>query len=299
MTSRPAEAVGWPDGKSAAATFSFDIDAESAVLWRAPQNAHRMSVMSHQSYGPLVGVPRLLQLLDKHRIRSTFFVPGYTAHRYPSVVRDIVTAGHEIAHHGYLHEQPTGLTLAEEATALDRGLDALADTAGIRPVGYRAPMWDLSWHTPSLLAERGFLYDSSLMDSDFPYELSISHDGSQRSIVEIPIQWALDDWEQFCFLPDVSGSGLIETPAKARELWEAEFEGLRSVGGCWVLTNHPFLTGRPSRAQQLDELMVHVLSCNDVWVASLDEIASHIRGLGLTPRSIAFPDGLADENSDG
>lgn len=299
MTSGPAEAVGWPDGRSAAATFSFDIDAESAVLWRAPHNAHRMSVMSHQSYGPLVGVPRLLQLLDKHRIRSTFFVPGYTAHRYPSVVRDIVAAGHEIAHHGYLHEQPTGLTPAEEAIALDRGLDALADTAGVRPVGYRAPMWDLSWHTPSLLAERGFLYDSSLMDSDFPYELSISHDGSQRSIVEIPIQWALDDWEQFCFLPDVSGSGLIETPAKARELWEAEFEGLRSVGGCWVLTNHPFLTGRPSRAQQLDELMAHVLSCDDVWVASLDEIASHIRGLGLTPRSIAFPEGLADENSDG
>jgi len=299
MTSRPAEAVVWPEGRAAAATFSFDIDAESAVLWRAPHNARRMSVMSHQSYGPLVGVPRLLELLDKHRIRSTFFVPGYTAHRYPAVVRDIAAAGHEIAHHGYLHEQPTGLTEAEEVIALDRGLDALAETAGVRPVGYRAPMWDLSWHTPALLADRGFLYDSSLMDADFPYELAVLPGASQPSIVEIPIQWALDDWEQFCFLPDVSGSGLIETPAKARELWEAEFEGLRSVGGCWVLTNHPFLSGRPSRAQQLDELMAHVLSCDDVWVASLDEIASHIRGLGLKSRSIAFPEGLDDQNPGG
>jgi len=291
--SGPAGPVPWPDGKSSAASFSFDIDAESAVLWRAPQNAHRMSVISHQAYGPLVGVPRLLRLLDKHQIRSTFFVPGYTAHRYPGVVRDIAAAGHEIAHHGYLHEQPTGLSAAEEAIALDRGLEALEEVAGIRPVGYRAPMWDLSWRTPPLLAARGFLYDSSLMDADYPYELEVGN-GQTRSLVEIPIQWALDDWEQFCFLPEVSGSGLIETPAKARELWQAEFEGLRSVGGCWVLTNHPFLSGRPSRAHELDQLMAHVVSCSDVWVASLEDIARHVRGLGLDRRTVELPTGLDD-----
>ncbi len=294
--SGPAGPVPWPDGKGSAASFTFDIDAESAVLWRTPQNAHRMSVISHQAYGPLVGVPRLLRLLDKHQIRSTFFVPGYTAHRYPGVVRDIAAAGHEIAHHGYLHEQPTGLSAAEEAIALDRGLEALEEVAGIRPVGYRAPMWDLSWRTPALLAARGFLYDSSLMDADYPYELEVGN-GSTRSLVEIPIQWALDDWEQYCFLPEISGSGLIETPAKARELWQAEFEGLRSVGGCWVLTNHPFLSGRPSRALELDQLMAHVESCTDVWVASVEEIARHIRGLGLDPRTVELPTGMDDLTS--
>ncbi|UQX86962.1 polysaccharide deacetylase [Jatrophihabitans telluris] len=289
--SSPAAALPWPDGKTSAASFTFDIDAESAVLWRTPHNGTRMSVMSHQAYGPLVGVPRLLALLDRHQIRSTFFVPGYTAERYPTVVRDIVAAGHEIAHHGYLHEQPTGLTVAEEAEALDRGLDALERVAGIRPVGYRAPMWDLSWHTPELLAARDFLYDSSLMDADHPYELALTP-GATSSIVEIPIQWSLDDWEQYCFLPDVSGSGLIETPAKARELWQAEFEGLRTVGGCWVLTNHPFLSGRTSRAHQLDQLMAHVAGCDDVWLTSLEEIARHTRRLALTPRTIEPPAGL-------
>lgn len=286
---RAAEAVRWPQGKQSAAAFTFDVDAESAVLWNAPENGRRMSVISHQAYGPLVGIPRLLNMLDHHQIRSTFFVPGYTAHRYPMVVKDIVGAGHEVAHHGYLHEQPSAVDLADQIANLDRGLDALADVAGVRPVGYRAPMWDLSWESPALLAERGFLYDSSLMDADVPYELAVVP-GSETSIVEIPIQWALDDWEQFCFLPDISGSGLIETPAKARELWTSEFEGLREVGGCWVLTNHPFLAGRPGRAKHLSELMAEVAAAPDVWVASLEEIATHTRSLSLPPRSITRPE---------
>ena len=278
--------VAWPDTFTSAAAFTFDVDAESAILWGAPHNANRMSVISHQAYGPLVGVPRILDLLETHRIRSTFFVPGYTAHRYPAVVRDIAAAGHEIAHHGYLHEQPTSVTAEEEAHNLDRGLDALYEVAGVRPTGYRAPMWDLSWRSPALLAERGFLYDSSLMDADVPYELAVD---DTQSIVEIPIQWALDDWEQYCFLPEISGTGLIETATKARELWQEEFEAHRKVGGCWVLTNHPFLSGRPSRAASLGDLMAHVVDCSDVWVASLEEIATHVRSLKLPPRSIEFP----------
>jgi peptidoglycan-N-acetylglucosamine deacetylase len=285
--------IRWPDGKTAAAAFTFDVDAESAVLWGPSGTLEavgaRMSVMSHQAYGPLVGVPRILDLLERHQIASTFFVPGHTADRYPEAIRSIVAAGHEIAHHGYLHEQPTKLTLEQEIDVLDRGLAALADVAGVRPSGYRAPMWDLSWRTPALLAERGFLYDSSLMDSDHPYELAITP-GADESLVEIPIQWALDDWEQYCYLPDVSGSGLIESPRKAREIWQLEFDGLRRVGGCWVLTNHPFLTGRPSRAAELDDLMRYVLEHDDVWTTNLAAIAEHVRTLQLSPRSITPPD---------
>lgn len=281
--------IQWPEGKTAAAAFTFDVDAESAVLWNNESVGARMSVMSHQAYGPLVGIPRILDLLDKHQIASTFFVPGHTADRYPEAVRSIVAAGHEIAHHGYLHEQPTALTLEEEIDVIDRGLAALADVAGVRPSGYRAPMWDLSWRTPALLAERGFLYDSSLMDSDHPYELAITP-GAERSLVEIPIQWALDDWEQYCYLPDISGSGLIESPRKARELWQLEFDGLRKAGGCWVLTNHPFLTGRTSRAAELDDLMSYVLGHDDVWTTNLASIAEHVRTLELSPRSITPPD---------
>ena len=278
--------VSWPNGARCAASFSFDVDAESAMLGVDPSHADRMSAISHQAYGPLTGVPRLLKILARHGIMSTFFVPGYTAVRYPDVISSIVEHGHEIAHHGYLHEPMRGKTEQQEADILDRGLDVLESVTGSRPIGYRAPMWELNWHSPKLLRDRGFLYDSSLMDTDHPYELAVADGGP---LVEIPIQWALDDWEQYCYVPDFSGSGLIESPLKAIEMWRLEFDAMRAEGAAYVLTNHPFLSGRPSRAQALDSLIEYVRSYDDVWVTSLANIAKHVRGLGLTPRSVERP----------
>jgi peptidoglycan/xylan/chitin deacetylase (PgdA/CDA1 family) len=150
-------------------------------------------------------------------------------------------------------------------------------------------MWELNWHSPKLLYDRGFLYDSSLMDADYPYELDVDVDGS-GSLVEIPVQWALDDWEQYCYVPDFSGTGLIESPVKATEMWRLEFDALRADGGCFVLTNHPFLSGRPSRAKALDNLIEYVRSHDDVWVTSMTAIATHVRSLNLSPRSVVRPD---------
>jgi peptidoglycan/xylan/chitin deacetylase (PgdA/CDA1 family) len=161
--------ITWPAGFTAAASFTFDVDAESCVIAHDPTSTRRMSLMSHQSYGPKVAVPRLLQILARQEVRGTFFIPGFTAESYPDVVRQIVDGGHEVAHHGYLHEPMQGIDAATEAGYMDRGLEALEKVAGIRPVGYRAPWWELNWHSPALLADRGFLYDSSLLDGDAPY----------------------------------------------------------------------------------------------------------------------------------
>ena len=208
--------------------------------------------MSHQSYGPRVAVPRLLQMLERQGIRATFFVPGFTAECYPDMTRAIVDAGHEIAHHGYLHEPMQGIDRETEARYLDRGLSALKQVAGVEPMGYRAPWWEMNWHSPALLHDRGFLYDSSLLDGDAPYRFAVSVKSdeladSDDTLVEIPVDWALDDWEQYAFYPGWTGSGVIESPAKAREMWTLEAEAQHRQGGCLVLTNHPFISGRPSR----------------------------------------------------
>lgn len=262
----------WPEGYHAAASFSFDVDAETSVLSTDPDGHSRMSLMSHQSYGPLVGVPRLLNILQRQEIRATFFVPGFTADTYPDVLRQIVDEGHEIAHHGYLHEPMQGISRDDEARYLDRGLEAL-ERLGARPTGYRAPWWEMNWHTPDLLLERDFAYDSSLLNGDVPYRLA----GTDVSgdIVEIPVDWALDDWEQYAFFPGFTGTGLIESPHKVHEMWLLEAQAHHAAGSCFVLTNHPFISGRPSKAAALERLIADVKAMDGMWVTTLGEIAEH------------------------
>ena len=272
----PLHTITWPQGYQAAASFTFDVDAESCTIAHDPSSTRRMSLMSHQSYGPKIAVPRLLQILDRQDVKATFFIPGFTAESYPDVVRRIADGGHEIAHHGYLHEPMQGIDAATEASYLDRGLEALANVAGIRPVGYRAPWWELNWQSPALLADRGFLYDSSLLDGDAPYRMSVA-EGDSRDIVEIPVDWALDDWEQYGFYPGVTGSGVIESPAKALEMWTLEAQAHHSQGSCFVLTNHPFISGRPSRAVALEQLIERVKDLDGMWVTTLADIAQHTK----------------------
>lgn len=284
----PDGSFPWPQGVRAAASFTFDVDAESCVLAHDPGATRRMSLMGHQAYGPRVGTPRLLRLLERRGIRATFFVPGYTADCYPDTVRAILDGGHEIGHHGYLHEPMQGIDAATEAGYLDRGLEAL-DRLGVRPVGYRAPWWETNWHTPQLLAERGFRYDSSLLDDDVPYRLDTAGGGS-GSIIEIPVDWALDDWEQYAFYPGWTGSGVIEDPEKVLRMWGLEARARHAEGGCFVLTNHPFLSGRPAKADALGRLIEQVAALDGMWIAPLRDIAEHaekVCGEARVPRRLA------------
>ena len=278
----PPVPIGWPHGVRAAACLTFDMDAEAPILTTDMSAIDRMTPMSHQSYGPLVGVPRILELLKRHDVKATFFIPGYSAHRYPDVVRAIGDAGHEIAHHSYFHENTIGMDEKTEAAMIDLGLRALRDVAGVRPDGYRAPMWELNYHTPKLLAERGFLYDSSLMDSDHPYLLA-------GGLVEVPVSWGLDDWEQYAYLPGLTGSGLIESPAKALEMWTLELEAMYRIGAAFVLCCHPFLSGRPSRAEALERLIERMKSLDGLWITTVGDVARHTASLRLEPRSCPRP----------
>lgn len=286
---RAADPVPWPDGRRAAAVLCFDLDAEDVAITIDPDSRHRLSVMSHQAYGPLTGVPRILDLLQRHGLRATFFAPGYTVDRYPDLIRRIRDAGHELAHHGYMHEAMAGMTRTEEANVLDRGLDALERVAGVRPVGYRAPMWETTYATAELLLERGFLYDSSLMDCDVPYELAENPEPGARSIVEIPVAWSLDDWEQYAYVPELFGSGLIEDPNKALSMWRSELQAQYAEGCCFTITFHPFLSGRLSRLRAIEELIETMASHPDLWLTTAQEVANHTRSLALAPRVFPQP----------
>jgi peptidoglycan-N-acetylglucosamine deacetylase len=257
----------WPEGKRAAAAFTFDFDAEEVWIGEDPRNAERPGVLSQGTYGAKVAVPLILELLRRHGLRATFFVPGRVAERYPERVREILTGGHEVAHHGYTHTSPSNLDAAAEEDELVRALGTLRGL-GADVVGYRSPSWDFSPRTLDLLEGHGFAYSSNLMDDIRPYR----HTG--KRLVELPVQWILDDAPHFWFDGIASWTRRISTTSEVREIWEAEFAGIRGLGGSFVLTMHPQIIGRPGRLPLLDGLIGHVKAHNDVWIAPCCEIAA-------------------------
>ena len=270
---RPAT-DSWRRGAAAVLALTFDLDAESGVLGRAPAAINDLSAMSHQAYGPQVGLPRLLTLLAETATPATFFVPGDSARRWPQAVESILTAGHEIALHSDQHRPLVGMSEEEQHLDLQANIDALS-TLGVEPAGYRAPNWQLTSTTLSLLIDNGLTYDSSLMDDDRPYV--IEHPTGR--IGELPVHWSLDDWEQYAFLPDPNIGQVIDTPAKVLELWTGELDAMRSTGSLCVITAHPFLSGRPSRLRVIADLIHAAHAHGDVEITRCDTLASRL----LTP----------------
>jgi peptidoglycan/xylan/chitin deacetylase (PgdA/CDA1 family) len=261
------------------AILSFDVDAETPILVEGRRHAANAGVMTHQAYGPLVGVPRILDLLQEFRLPATFFVPGVTAERYPDAVEQILAAGHELGHHSYAHFSPFDQDEAAERSDFERALEALA-RFGVEPKGFRCPSWEPQWRTPALVAEYGLAYDSSLMDADTPYLLETP----AGDIVELPVHWSLDDWEQYAYLPRPPFKSPIESPQKVLDLWISELDAMRRYGCLFVLTCHPFLSGRPHRVEVLRRLIEHALETKDVEFVEAREAARRARADDGLPR---------------
>jgi peptidoglycan-N-acetylglucosamine deacetylase len=266
------------------ACLTFDVDAEAPILVESGLYARNAGVMSHQAYGPLVGVPRILALLAEYSLPATFFVPGWTADRYPKAVEAILAAGHEIGHHSYAHYSPFAQTEDEERADFERALAALAKH-GVSPQGFRCPSWEPGWRTPQILAEHGLLYDSSLMDDDKPYLL----DTGVGEIVELPVHWSLDDWQQYAYIPDPPFRNTIESPQKVLDLWTSELDAMRKHGCLFVLTCHPFLSGRPHRVEILRALIEHALGTGDVEFLACAEVAKRAKAAGNLDRRPLTP----------
>ena len=248
--------------------LTFDFDAEEVWVGEDPANAGRPGVLSQGTYGAKVAVPLILDLLDRHGLRATFFVPGRVAERHPGRVRQILAAGHEVGLHGYTHRSPAALSREEEEDELVRA-KAILEGLGAELAGYRSPSWEFSDHTVGLLAEHGLRYSSNFMDDLRPYR----HEGA--GIVELPVQWLLDDAPHFWF-SGADWTRKIATTAEVEAIWREEFTGLRELGGTFVLTMHPQIIGRPSRLALLDRFVAWAAAHEDVRVGTCAEIAARV-----------------------
>lgn len=264
--------------------LTFDFDALSPWVFEMAEG--NVAALSRGEFGA-VAVPRILDLLERHDLPATFFVPGHTALVYPELVRRIRDAGHEIGHHGFVHEGLSQLEAHREREYLLRGLEALDRVAGVRPTGYRAPGVDVSVNTVDILLEHGFLYDASFSGSDFlpyylrhgdrfppdgPYEF-----GESVDLVGIPFGWGLSDFQYFEFVPGITVRQ--DTPSAVLEIWQGELEWAHAnvPGGVYDLTMHPQAIGRGHRLVMLERLIAVAKALEGVTFERLGDYAARWR----------------------
>lgn len=259
----------WPGGARVAVTLSFDFDNETVSL---RDNNTTASNLSRGQYGSRAGLPRVLDLLERRGIRASFFIPAVSALLYPDDVARIVAGGHEIGVHGWIHERNSLLPREEERRLIEQAVETLTDLTGRRPVGLRTPSWDYSPNTLDIVREMGFLYDSSLMADDWPYEVVAN--GEPTGVVELPVEWILDDAPYFGF-SRYSALRPHSTPDDVLSIWKAEFEVAHAEGGMFLLTMHPHVIGHRSRMVMLERLIDHMESVGQVWFATHEEVARY------------------------
>ena len=291
------------DKKDVRIALTFDFDAYSG--WIGTFGATSPSMLSRGEFGP-IGVRRILALLERYGAKGTFFTPGHTALAFPEHLRSINEAGHEIGHHGWVHENPITLTADQERAVLERGLEALDKIVGIRPVGYRSPAWDNSPSTIPLLLEMGFEYESSMMGTDFsPYWCRVGDEwsateefrfGKPVDLVEVPVAWHLDDWPYFEYVatPKRTTMGL-RNPNDPLTVWKGEFDYLfdRIGTGLLTITMHPQVIGRGYRMLMLESFLHHVTAFEGVTFTTC---ADYVRDW-KKDKAPSLPDGAGPARS--
>jgi len=233
------------------------LDGSANWTGKDPANARRPTVLSQGTFEFEDGLPAVLDLLDRHAAKATFYVPGITAEARPDAIRQIAGRGHELASHGYDHRALSGLSETEEEAEIVGGIAALETILGYRPVGFRAGSWDFSHRTIPLLLKHGVKVSANFHARLRPYRHRL--EGAPVDLVEMPVQWHLADYAYFS--PGVGGSRPMTSAAAAEAVWVEEFEGLYATPGAFYhLTLHVQLIGHPGRLAMLDRHLGFITS---------------------------------------
>ncbi len=256
----------WPHGHRCAVVFSADVDVESPFIWmNRGKPVTTLGELEQRRFGPRRGLPRLVDLLAEFGVSASFYVPGVTMERYPWITPGLLAAGHEVGLHGYHHEHMPTLDDDGFGRVMERSLAIYRQQGGSVPAGFRSPSWELGPHQVALLKASGVAYDSSLMGWDHPYEI----DG----LLEIPVQWSVDDAIYFRYFGGGRDTGPPANPLQVLESWTMEFDAVAATGGLFMITVHPWMSGRAQRTEMLRRLFAHIRSREGVWWATSAEVA--------------------------
>jgi len=236
--------------------LSVDFDALSGYLGTGYDSHNTLSDHSAGIFSARVGVPRLLRLFSKHQIsdKLTWFIPGHSMETFPAATKAIVESGAEIGLHGYCHEGAYSMTVEQEKDVLEKCISlATKLRGGKRPLGYRAPLYQIRESTVKLLQDHDFLFDSSMNAHDsLPYFLPNPFPGdppdapdynkdacswmhptnipedpvrgteeADKALVEIPGSWYTEDMTPLGFYPYTpSTHGYVAVDVVEKMWWD-------------------------------------------------------------------------------
>ena len=246
-----------------------------------------------------VGVPRMLSLFARREVATTWFIPGHSIETFPTQMRAVADAGHEIGAHGYSHENPNQLSLQQERDVLERSIELIESLCGKRPVGYVAPWWEFSENTASLLLEHGFRYDHSQNYNDFtPFYARVGDSwtnidyrgpardwmrplihGSEIDLVEFCGNWYVDDLPPMLFNKHAPNSHGYVSPRDVETLWRDQFDWVyRELDyAVFPVTLHPDVSGRPQVLLMLERLIDYWASHEGVEFVTFSDAADDFR----------------------
>ncbi|HET6392840.1 MAG TPA: polysaccharide deacetylase [Blastococcus sp.] len=285
---------------------AFGVDIDAVGGWLGSYGGENSpDDISRGVFAGEVGVPRILELVQRSGLTQTFFWPGHSIETFQEQFDACVADGHEIGVHGYSHENPIAMSREQEEAVLDRCIGLIEDRAGRRPTGYVAPWWEFSGVTNELLLERGVKYDHSLMHRDFePYYVrvgdswtKIDYDasadswmkplvrGRETDLVEIPANWYLDDLPPMMFIKSSPNSHGFVNPRDIEQMWRDQFDWVhREMDyAAFTMTIHPDVSGRPQVLLMLERLIEHINGHDGVRWATFDQIADDF--LSRSPRT--------------
>jgi peptidoglycan/xylan/chitin deacetylase (PgdA/CDA1 family) len=268
----------WPAGKRIAVTVTAMLETWSEG--KAPPYSVQASPLkagtpdlagiAWGSYGGKVGVWRIINLLNRHKIRGTFCVNARCAELYPEAVAQIVKSGHDVAGHAYLQDELLAyMSPAEEHRIIRRCLDILEDTSGMRSQGWLSPVMAHTTHTRDFLAAEGMLWHGDARDTDLPRVVETRH----GPIVHIPGS-------------DFTDNRVLRS--SSLDLWDVYKETFdylyrHESPAFLALSMHCHFGGRPMIAAIFEKIFEYMREHDGVWFASYGEIARWVLDNRLSP----------------
>jgi peptidoglycan/xylan/chitin deacetylase (PgdA/CDA1 family) len=268
-------AIVWPDGKRCC--FRIVVDLSPAC---GPDGLKPADLVTPDAYfGLHGGLQALRGLLGQYGLRATFAVPAVIAEIQPGTLRSLQGEGHEIAAHGFKHEDVSRLSREEERARLQRTTEILARVAGRRPHGWfslprpsdKFAGGAVSPNTVDLLVEEGYGYFGNGLADDAPHYW-VSDFASRRNLLTLPYYYHFDD--QFFLLFPSKGTGL-ENPETLLRNWTAELDAQYKRGRHFAMVLHPHAIGWPHRLHVLRRFLDHAARLPGLWNATSEECAAH------------------------